>query len=93
MRATTHNLIEFSQWSVIHYRIRAKVTLYQYNSYKGKKASFSRSDSNLKNNDFNDNRIQTLYMSGMENVNGFTNHIDRSKFYEMIYNKSGKNPE
>ena len=44
-----------------------------------------------KNNDFNDNGIQTLYMTGMENVNSFTNHIDRSKFYEMIYNKSGKN--
>ena len=29
MRATTHNLIEFSQWTVIHYRIRTKVTLYQ----------------------------------------------------------------
>ena len=29
MRAATHNLIEFSQWSVIHYRIRTKGRLYQ----------------------------------------------------------------
>ena len=27
MRATTHNLIEFSQWSVIYYRIRTNITL------------------------------------------------------------------
>ena len=45
---------------------------------------------NETNKDYNNPAIQDAYMNASENINAFIDNVDKNKFYEIIYEKSGK---